>query len=82
MIWCSHMTPGKVIECHGKQEGALAFHMDSWSYCPICGKPRPKEQTLAEKLKLASVDWDSHDWGTEYWDILAKTAEDHFKESR
>lgn len=50
-----------------------------WVSCPWCGTPKPKEQTLQEKLKLASSDWDSHDWHGEYWDILAKTAEEHFK---
>lgn len=86
MIWCEHCVWREIGEYdqfwfqpEGPVPGTYPLSRN-WNYCPVCATPRPKAQTLADKLKLVSSDWDSHDWHDEYWDILAKTAEEHFKQ--
>ena len=45
MEWCEHMYQGKVVECSKELIG------ETWMFCPICGKERPKEkEKLWEKL--------------------------------
>lgn len=57
MKWCIHHYES---DCHGidmirmpsgkdQAWGGLS-HPDHFSFCPLCGTPRPKEKTLEEKF--------------------------------
>ena len=44
--WCEHMKPGKVWYFDSPNRPWF----DQWKYCPTCGTPRPKEESLRERL--------------------------------
>lgn len=45
-MWCEHMKPGSIW--HFDSPNKPWF--DQWKFCPTCGTPRPKEETLRERL--------------------------------
>ena len=71
MKWCEHVDARE--QC--------TFEIAGMKFCPTCGTPRPKEKSLAEKLReqfytpattipVAECD---------RWERVAKVAEEHFE---
>lgn len=83
MKWCEHsfevlgeMRFYREIRVGiAKQTGSVVVG-NNWHFCPICGTPRPKEKSLAEKMKesvyaTVACGWDDYQ-------KLEKIAEQHF----
>ena len=82
--WCQHLR----WNCRSKEWVEAGYesytnmtrhvHENSWNFCPICGTPRPKEKTLAEKFGEFLFDSKNIMKGG-VAENLARIAEDHFK---
>ena len=54
-VWCEHMKNKgdglKLYKWHDDSIHSLGqSHTEYFQFCPICGTPRPKEKSLAEKF--------------------------------
>ena len=53
--WCEHCIhspmPNDRKEFHLK---GMMIYCDKFNFCPICGTPRPREKSLAEKFEDAN----------------------------
>ena len=89
MKWCEHMISSKDDSKFDEDRDGYAYcdgyfeKVSRWKLCPICGTPRPKEQTLAEKFaewseKYSNVPFPS----TMFIDGLADIARKHFEETK
>lgn len=94
MKWCAHHYES---DCHGidmiKFPSGMELcaggtqHQDRFKFCPICGTPRPKEKTLAEKFRMQCEEMFSSETADKlshsgiYLD-LEKIALAHFEESQ
>jgi hypothetical protein len=74
--WCGHIR-GENCNYKGKSGNDYGQRSDEWSFCPICGAPRPeKAKGLAEKLveagvKCVSIEMTGHS--------MAQAALEHFE---
>jgi len=80
--WCKHIEYGQYSpmckpDYRFKDEDSVTYLTTSWNLCPICGTPRPKEKTLAQKFReyLPYA-------GSDMYEGLARIAEDHFKRTK
>ena len=86
MKWCKHF-----VKNHGglsewwysprpHPQATMSLLKESWDYCPHCGTPRPKENSLAKKF------WEYHCLNAVDMDVLcnrlAEIAEEHFREKK
>lgn len=86
--WCKHCLPhdSKKISGFFDKDGyaycdGYFERMDYWKSCPICGTPRPKKLSLAEKFK--DILYRDRDNEVDVsWLELAEIAEQHFKENQ
>lgn len=84
-VWCEHCkwSGGKWWFCITQNnESAMSPLVDSICFCGVCGTPRPKPKTLAEKFLEYSKDNNYPFYIDRYYKDLANIAEQHFKESK
>lgn len=81
--WCEHWEAcDSTTKCGGVFNGQ---HIRDVNFCPICGTPRPKEQTLAEKFKEAHREYcrdnklrnEALDFGE--YELMAQIAKEHYE---
>jgi hypothetical protein len=75
-VWCEHTRH----ESHWFEGWLVSnghgYYGKDWMFCPICGTPRPKELSLAEKFKK-KIESCRNDYNLA--DYLVLIAEEHFK---
>lgn len=82
--WCNHCYKSKsFLSVKGYFWNSQLIDEDwGWMFCPICGAPRPKEESLRERLarELCESYWDKGPWeildkqGKKRWFTFADTA--------
>lgn len=82
--WCKHNSLDKYNDCYNFCGNGWRKTPNQWVCCPICAAPRPekpKEKTLAEKLKTVPTVYVAHDGydPDRYYEELAKVAAEHYK---
>ena len=88
-VWCEHISwmngtcsinSGWWQYSDTHKSFAIELSVIQINFCPICGTPRPKEKSLAEKLKYACYPgYHSEIWYELDWESVALAAEEHFK---
>ena len=91
MKWCEHMISSKDDSKFDEDKDGYAYcdgyfeKVSRWKLCPICGTPRPKEQTLEEKfIKMFKQSGEQvyANLPSGFITYLAQTAIEHFEETK
>ena len=82
--WCSHMTPDKAMEHFVNDLTPEYSHSYTWSFCPVCGTPRPRKKELWEKFDQAYYELirDNNKIDDSFYKKLEKIAREHYREAK